>query len=139
MTLSSSALELDPLRPDRLAQGRILDRRLAADLVDAGELGGALGGSLAEPFLARSARCQHPALAPIPGRVARRSPVVSLPKSFMFSAKHVVHGLVSRVDQAQVGIAVEHPQQEVGIARLAHGQESNRLAQGRVDGLALRA
>ena len=48
-----------------------------------------------------------------------------------------MHALVGRADQPQVGVAVEHPQQEVGVAGLPQGEEPDRLAQGGVERLAL--
>ena len=60
------ALELDPVRPDALAQRRVVDRRAAAQLIDARQLGRALGRALAEAFLAGAfggqdaARHRHP-------------------------------------------------------------------------------
>ena len=43
----------------------------------------------------------------------------------------VMHGLVGRPDQPEVGVAVEHPQEQVGVAGLADGQDADRLAIGR--------
>ena len=50
----------------------------------------------------------------------------------------VVDLAVGGPDQAEVGVAVEHAEQEVGIAPLADGQEPDHLAVTGLDGLARR-
>ena len=55
-----------------LAERRVVDRRLAADLVDMGDLGGVLGDGLAEALLAGPLGRQDAALAALPRRAAPR-------------------------------------------------------------------
>ena len=65
--MSSGPLILIQIGRMHLAEGRILDRRLAADLVDVGHLGRVLGDGLAEALVAGPLGGQDAALAPFPG------------------------------------------------------------------------
>ena len=50
-----------------------------------------------------------------------------------------MEGLVGGPDEAEVGVAVEHAQEQVGVAGLAEGEEPDRLAEGRIERLRPRA
>ena len=75
------------------------------------------------------ARCggQHPTLAAFP-RGLVIDDLVGLAKRLHIIGQNVVNRFIRRVHKPEVGIAVEHTQEEIGVARLAHRQESYRLA-----------
>ena len=130
------AVDLDPDRPDELAQGRVFDRRLAANLVDVGDIGGIFGDGLDESLRAGPLGGQHPALAAFPCRLLVDD-LGGLPELIEMLGQHIMRGPVGGADQPEVGVAIEHAQQQVRVAGLAQGEESDRFAQGRVKRLVL--
>ena len=68
-TLSSRPSSLIQSGRTLWPERRVVDRRAAAQLVHACQLGRALGGALAEAFLARPFRGQDAARAGVPGRL----------------------------------------------------------------------
>ena len=101
--------ELDPFRAHALAQSWVVDRRAAAQLVHARQLGRALGGALAEAFLPRSFCRQDAAGAGVPCR-AFLGHMMRFLELLHILRKNVMDGPVGRANHPQVGVAVEHAQ-----------------------------
>ena len=69
---------------------------------------------------------EHAAQAAVPGGPLLDHLVRLLERGEVLG-QDVMHGLVGRADQPEVGVAIEHPQQQVGVAGLADGQEPDLL------------
>ena len=127
----------DPDRLDDLAERRVVEPTTGRR---AGRCCATSAGVSAMRLANPSSRARSAVRTPRrpPSQAGRSSTTWSvLRNSGQVLGQDVVERLVGRADQPEVGVAVEHAEQQVGLAGLADGQEPDRLAVGRVDGLAL--
>ena len=102
-----------------------------------GHLGRVLGDGLAEALGAGPPGGQDAALATFPGGLLV-SNLIGLAELFEVLGQDVMKRLIGGAHQPQIGIAIEHAQQEVGVTRLAQGQKADRLTKGGIECLVVR-
>ena len=120
--------EVDPHRAEQLAERRVVDAPTGRRSGRCSRTSSGVSAVRLQKPSSR-ARCavEHAAQAAVPGGPFLDH-LVRLLERVEVLGQDVMHGLVGRADQPEVGVAIEHSQQQVGVAGLADGQMPDLLA-----------